>query len=1355
MSSDNPLPAGGTARWLALDFVEFEAKEPFDLVIVGSGYGAAMAAATFAGSSTKEGRPVRIALLERGKEYLPGAFPSSLDELPGHVRISRAGKNPIGRRDGLFDVRLAGDVSALVGNGLGGGSLINAGVMVEPRWGEFQSRMPRNVEEDLQSRWMAEAKRMLGGEVRDTTSPIGWTPNTVDRHADIAAVGPLVKSLALQQLASAGPDPRLAGLPQESAAITVRLSDGDNEAQAVGLPACSLCGDCLTGCNVGAKASLDVQLLADARRRGLAVFTSASVQRLHRVNGLWALEVEHTDPRVQHRRGSPVTILTERVVLAAGSLGSTEILLRSSRRSDKGALALSARLGEQFSLNGDNTATIRFPHDVQALGDERVPLSSEGGVSPRRIGPEITHTIRWPAAKGDPGFLVQEFSVPAPLRGLFQEIVGTRAWLDDLFAGDCSTHREPEEGERDPLAIDDAALRRELMVGLIGHDSATGRIVLPHGSTHEGGVAVKWPDVGRDPAMASAFERLQERVKQRLGAVGARVTPNPLWRLVPHALRPLLGDERNGESAPQMPAGGALTVHPLGGCAMGDSTGTGVVDRWNAVYNLDPDTDDWQGSLLVLDGAAVPASLGANPALTIAALSLRAAHHWHSVWNWGKPGDPARPSTPVTRPRARPLDACLPTPAKQPVGTEVRIVERLWGCVDGLRGPDGSGKYVVEVSFGFQPAKVSALIQPLRKHLPLDAANPGANTLRIYRHADWEAHSLDALDVSDDRASAHGFALVEARLGGHMRLLTREPSHAFWRTLRALAAMASRPSGGGGWLRGRSLLSPAYLRTLLALASRAGEARRFDYDAHVTRIEGVRHPEQRAFWTKALLHQPVRGHKRFTLACGENPWNQLLYLELDALGHRLLPAMRMNARLKLDARFLAHRGVALLSIARQDNQVRALTDLAHLGLYFARLFIQLHLAHMRQPEAPTAEPPRRLPGALRGLPPPDITEIALEPAHPGGQDSRKPPPAQVRLTRYRQPGSSTHPPLVFIHGYSASGTTFAHEAIEHSAVRHFWAAGRDVWVVDLRTSAGMPTARDPWRFEDVAWADLPVAIEHIATRVGHERGTSLAPVDVFAHCIGGVMLSMALLTDADMLHQQRAPGAPSPTRYPDPLQRLPHLIRKVVLSQKGFVVQYTGANLLRSYLIDYVKSALTGGYSFRPPPLPRLRDRLLDGFLATLPYPPDEERVDRAMKGSQPWRATRRRMDALYERTFNLARMPAAVLRRIDDFFGPLNLRTVSGVIRFAQEGTIEPLAVGPISLDRLSVWPRGGTLLLSSRDNGMVHPFTTRVMQDMLVEHGIPHVQRSVLEGGHQDVLIGDGALVTWRIVEAFLDGD
>jgi hypothetical protein len=548
----------------------------------------------------------------------------------------------------------------------------------------------------------------------------------------------------------------------------------------------------------------------------------------------------------------------------------------------------------------------------------------------------------------------------------------------------------------------------------------------------------------------------------------------------------------------------------------------------------------------------------------------------------------------------------------------------------------------------------------------------------------------------------------------------------------------------------------------LRMASQAGEVRAFHYRAQVAGVVTVRpvsgQPEEfrkrnECFWHNALHNAELQGDKRFTYAWGENPWNQLLHLKLRFLGRGLLPRWwwpvgRPAFALKLDARFLAGQGVPLLRITEQANQVRALTDLAHLGLYWSRLFLKLQLWHLRVPDAPPEGAPQRLPGAVNGLPAPEITEIELEPA-PRAAPLR----AVVRLTRYRgrppADGQALKPPLVFIHGYSASGTSFAHNAIRHNAARHFWESGRDVWVLDLRTSVGMPTAREPWAFEDAAWADIPVAINHIALQVGRERGQRRTPVDVFAHCIGAVMLSMALLS-----HTNALPAGPDlPKRYPPELRRLRRNIRKLVLSQKGFAVEYTDANVLRAYLLNFFKAALSGGYSFRPPVVPRARDQFFDGFLNTLPYPSSEWQREHPWWRRVPWGTTRRRMDALYERTFNIERMPREVLERIDDFFGPLNLDTVAQVIHMAREGRATDRSGRPVPEPDRRHWPKTGTLLLSAQDNGMVNPHTSLTMLAMLSGAGVPGVRRALLDGGHQDVLIGKPAQKTWHIVEAFLD--
>jgi hypothetical protein len=93
---------GAPTAWISHGFEELvasRAREPglstvdFEVVIVGSGYGGAIAAARLAGAKDQSDKTIRVCVLERSREYLPGMFPPRLSDLAGHVRF-----RPTGRR---------------------------------------------------------------------------------------------------------------------------------------------------------------------------------------------------------------------------------------------------------------------------------------------------------------------------------------------------------------------------------------------------------------------------------------------------------------------------------------------------------------------------------------------------------------------------------------------------------------------------------------------------------------------------------------------------------------------------------------------------------------------------------------------------------------------------------------------------------------------------------------------------------------------------------------------------------------------------------------------------------------------------------------------------------------------------------------------------------------------------------------------------------------------------------------------------------------------------------------------------------------------------------------------------------
>src|SRR5262245_58048389 len=169
---------------------------PFDVVIVGSGYGGAVAAARLTGCCSEDGKELTVCVLERGREHVPGTFPSASCDLPGHVRFSRF-DDPVcgGQQDGLFDLRIGKDVTVLVANGLGGGSLINAGVTAIPDRSVFMHGWPKAIEDDWSStgstleRDFIRAQKMLGAQpVRTLIRTPDQRTVEISKHQQFLAV---------------------------------------------------------------------------------------------------------------------------------------------------------------------------------------------------------------------------------------------------------------------------------------------------------------------------------------------------------------------------------------------------------------------------------------------------------------------------------------------------------------------------------------------------------------------------------------------------------------------------------------------------------------------------------------------------------------------------------------------------------------------------------------------------------------------------------------------------------------------------------------------------------------------------------------------------------------------------------------------------------------------------------------------------------------------------------------------------------------------------------------------------------------------------------------------------------------
>ncbi len=1288
----------------------------FDLVIVGSGYGGAVALERLAGWRMG-GRPLRIALLERGREYLAGAFPGRFADLAGHVRFTLEGSDaPQGVRTGLFDIRLGPDVHALLGNGLGGGSLINAGVMALPHasvWSD--ARWPAPIRAEAEA--MAARGRALQAELGATPVPEG-----------------AARSTAMERLAHT--------LPCEKPPVSVAKSQGPN-AQGVTMRACIGCGDCLTGCNHGAKASLDLTLLAAAAQRpGVEIVTGAAVDRLRALEGGgFELDVFHTDAHLRQRQGGPLRLRAARVVLAAGSFGSTEILMRSA----KAGLSLSkSMLGAGFSANGDAIAAVA---DTRQAVNGAAREDVEPGE--RAVGPTITRSID--LRSGDPArdFVLQDLGVPAALCRAYEEIVATSLSLGRLGESDRNRYGGSNAWQ-DACALDPARRDRTLLLAVIGPDDAGGRLQLdtdpapsPQGPG-EGVLTVSWPELRADPRFAARLDRLQALARR--GGLGGRVLANPLWRPLGTDLEAMFGDAR----------GPQLTVHPLGGCRMGEDAGQGVVDHLGRVFR-------GQGAavyddLVVLDGSIVPCALGINPALSIACLAARAAEGLRSeVWRLEPPTAP-----PAQERRVRPRFDAAPG-ALRAKPTMVEVSELLKGSAT-LDLGEGRRDYAIELELRSQPVELRALMRhDGPREVPFD---PARSRLRLY-------HPEDAAELGRrDPRTPWRVARVEGRFG----LFAHAPStpwqrrrralHAWWinrgrrdlvqslrrvprrlqhaiQSLLARFDLAARPNAmepGGSW---------RLLPLLWAQASRAGDERRLDYVLRLAPMQAGddEHPRD----PTSLPATELRGHKTFTYALAANPWQQLMQVRMESL-----PGLAPGSSVELcvDPTYFNRNTGPLLKLVGMQDMPTALADLGAFAAYLGRLLLDVHLLSFRKPDA--LDPPwqpakpgmpdrRRLPGALPDLGEPQRIRLYVRP--PADDPAA---PCRARLSRYRPLGVAKDPtPVLLIHGYSASGTTFAHPALpEGGLAAHLARHGRDAWVLDLRSSCGLPGATHPFTFEQIGYADIPLAIERVLERTG------AAQVDVVAHCMGAAMLGLALLGDYPTRQGEDEPH----DVYVAQRVELPQRIRRLVLSQVGPSLVLAPANVLRAYVMHYLQHYLPlAQYRFRPEGKPGALDELLDRLFATIPYPKGEFELENPYTPAGavlPWVSVRHRMDALYGVTFKLADMDPAVLDRIDDFFGPLNVQTITQVIRFVG-GRRATDARGRgyyTAEERMRERLPGRVLSLHADQNGLIDPVTEEAMRNYLTGHAQARAER--LGGfGHQDSLVGRRAPEVYLRIRRFLE--
>jgi len=328
---------------------------------------------------------------------------------------------------------------------------------------------------------------------------------------------------------------------------------------------CIRCGACMTGCKHGAKNTLDKNYLYFARKGGLDLHADTEV--FHVAPGITG-----EGYRIKARAGKSyfrrkeVTFEAKNVVFAGGALGTNSLLLRL--RDDKTALPnLSPMVGRRVRTNSESLLLVTD-------ANPKVDHSTGIAINSLYQTDEHSHLEMTRYGKGS-GFF-RMFYVPHA-RG--------RAGFLQLFRILLACLKQPLRTVRAMTVRDFASSSMVLLY--MRSTEGTLRFV----RNWFGYMATRLEDGEAPKATIPEATDLAMKLADMTGGLAMNANYEPLLDV-------------------------PTTAHILGGCSMGDSAETGVIDHKHRVFGYE--------GLYIVDGSAISANPGVNPSLSITALAERA-----------------------------------------------------------------------------------------------------------------------------------------------------------------------------------------------------------------------------------------------------------------------------------------------------------------------------------------------------------------------------------------------------------------------------------------------------------------------------------------------------------------------------------------------------------------------------------------------------------------------------------------------------------------------------------------------------------------------------------------------------------
>ncbi len=551
----------------------------------------------------------RVGVLEAGRRFADEEFAKTSWDVRKFLYAPRLGCFGIQR------IRLLRDVVVLAGAGVGGGSLVYANTLYEPASDAFYNDPQwRHITD-----WKAElapyydqAKRMLGVVQNPTVTA---SDEIMKEVADEMGVGHTYRPTPIGVCFGAG------GEKQPGAVVPDPYFGGAGPERR----GCIECGECMTGCRHNAKNTLLKNYLHLAEQAGAEVLERTTVDAITpRPDGGYDVTTHRSGRSARRKR----VVSAGQVVLAAGTWGTQELLHGMRRSGD--LPELSDRLGFLTRTNSEALCASSTKMRNKGSYDFHHGVAITSSIHPD----PVTHVepVRYGKGSGLMGMLLTVMTdgggrTPRWLRWIGQALRHPLLLLSCL--GGLGSWPE------------------RTIIALVMQTSDNSITVLP--------------------------KRGRAGTRARLTSKQGHGEPNPTWIPAGNEVVRKISKRIDGGSYSTVGEifNIPMTAHFLGGCAIGETAETGVIDAYHRVHG--------HPGLHVVDGAAISANLGVNPSLTITAQAERAMSLWPNKGEQDErpapgaayerltPVAPARPAVPPTAPAALrlPLYVVQSTPAEQ------------------------------------------------------------------------------------------------------------------------------------------------------------------------------------------------------------------------------------------------------------------------------------------------------------------------------------------------------------------------------------------------------------------------------------------------------------------------------------------------------------------------------------------------------------------------------------------------------------------------------------------------------------------------------------------------------------------